>query len=122
MRAGRATVTVDAIPMPRPGRRAPVPPMKSRVPPGLTLPAAARATLEDQQQVLVEGAARLREVHLEHASVLRPARCDHYVVDGGRQLPEEPLERSRIRGVEGLGAERRRAHWRRVAAARDSGR
>ena len=62
--------------------------------------------LEYQQEVRVEGAARLREVHVDEAPVVRPASCHHHVVDRGRQVTEEPLERSRIRGVEGRGAQR----------------
>ena len=37
---------------------------------------------------------------------MRPASRDHHVVDRGRQVPEEPLEGRRIRGVEGRSAER----------------
>ena len=51
----------------------------------------------------VEGAARLREVHVDEAPVVRPASCHHHVVDRGRQVTEEPLEGSRLRGVEGRG-------------------
>src|SRR5262249_13619292 len=40
MSVGNATVTVDAIARPARGRRAPVPPMNTREPGGLTLPAA----------------------------------------------------------------------------------
>jgi len=66
--------------------------------------------LEFQQEVRVEGATRLRQVHVEQASVGRKARCHHYVVDRGRQVTEEPLERSRIHGVEGCGAQRAELH------------
>ena len=55
--------------------------------------------------MLVQSAARLHEVQIDKAPVVRPASCDHHVVDLGRQVPEEPLERSRIRGVEGRGAQ-----------------
>src|SRR3989442_2389432 len=56
--------------------------------------------------MLVEGAARLREVQVDEAPVVRPASCNHQVVDLGRQVREEPLEGNRIRGVEGLRAQR----------------
>jgi len=62
--------------------------------------------LEYQQEVLVEGAARLREVQVDEAPVVRPASCDHHVVDRGRQLTEEPLEGSRICGIEDRRAQR----------------
>jgi len=60
--------------------------------------------LEHQHQMRVEGAARLGEVHIEEAPVVWPACRDHDVVDRGRQATEEPLERNRIRGVEGRDA------------------
>src|SRR4029453_10784907 len=62
--------------------------------------------LEYQQEVLVEGVARLRDVHVDEASIVRPASGDHRVVDRGRQVSEEPLEGTRIRGVEGRRAQR----------------
>jgi hypothetical protein len=62
--------------------------------------------LEYEQKVLAEGDARLLEVHVREAAVVRTASCDHHVVDRFRQLTEEPLERSRIGGVEGRGAQR----------------
>ena len=37
---------------------------------------------------------------------MRLASRHHHVVDRGRQVTEEPLEGSRIRGVEGCGAQR----------------
>jgi len=37
---------------------------------------------------------------------VRLAGCDHHVVDRGRQVAEERLEGSRIRGVEGRSAQR----------------
>src|SRR5882724_9788184 len=51
-------------------------------------------------------AARLREVQVDEAPVVRPASCDHHVVDRGRQLTEEPLEGSRICGIEDRCAQR----------------
>jgi hypothetical protein len=62
--------------------------------------------LEHQQGMLVEGATRLLEVHVEQAPVVRPASCHHHVVDRSRQVTEEPLEEGRIRGVESRGAQR----------------
>jgi len=44
VRAGRAAVSAEMNASPTAVRRPPVPPMKSRVPPGRTLPAAFRAT------------------------------------------------------------------------------
>jgi hypothetical protein len=61
--------------------------------------------LEDQQEVLVEEATRLREVQVDEAPVVRSASCDHHVVDRGRQVPEEALEGRRICGVKGHGAQ-----------------
>ena len=51
--------------------------------------------MERQPEVLVEVAARLLELDVGQARVVRPAGCDHYVVDRCRHLVEEPLERSR---------------------------
>lgn len=51
--------------------------------------------MERQPEVLVEVAARLLEVDVGQARVVRPAGCDRYVVDRCRHLVEEPLERSR---------------------------
>ena len=62
--------------------------------------------LERQQEVLVDGAAHLLEVHVDKAPVVRPASRHHHVVDRGRQVTEEPLEGGRIRGIEGRGAQR----------------
>src|SRR2546423_14841189 len=67
--------------------------------------AGTRSALPANPTGLVQSAARLREVQIDEAPVVRPASCDHHVVDLGRQVPEEPLERSRIRGVEGRGAQ-----------------
>ena len=76
------------------------------MPPGLTLFAGGVAgDLEHQQEVLIEGAASLRDFHVDETPVLRPARRDHHMVDRVRQVPEEPLEGSRVGGVEGCGAE-----------------
>jgi hypothetical protein len=62
--------------------------------------------LEHQQEVHVEGAARLLEVHVEKAPVVRLAGCHHHVVDRGRQVTEESREWSRIGGIEGRYAQR----------------
>ena len=51
--------------------------------------------MERQPEVLVEVAARLLEVGVRQALLVRPAGCGHYVVDRCRHLVEEPLERSR---------------------------
>ena len=75
------------------------------MPPGLTLRGVA-GDLEHQQNVLIEGAARLREVQIDEAPVVRPASCYHHVVDRGRQVAEEPLEGGWVRGIEGRGAQR----------------
>src|SRR5438105_15399604 len=68
--------------------------------------AGTRSALPANPTGLVQSAARLREVQVDEAPVVRPASCDHHVVDLGRQVPEEALEGSRIRGVEGRGAQR----------------
>src|SRR5205814_5700200 len=65
----------------------------------------AAGDLQYQQEVLIECAARLREVQIDKAPVLRPASCDQHGVDLGRQVQEEPLEPTRSRGVEGRGAQ-----------------
>ena len=80
--------------------------MNSSVPPGLTLPAAWRATWSASKRCSLEGAAHLVDVHVEQAPVVRAAGRDHHVVDRVGQAVEEPLERSRIVGVEGRGAQR----------------
>jgi hypothetical protein len=56
--------------------------------------------------VLLEPAAGLREVHVGQAPVVRPASRDHHMVDRGRQVPEEPVQCSRISGVEDRCADR----------------
>src|SRR5215467_5686191 len=56
------------------------------------------------QEVLADGIANLREVHIGEASVVRPAGCHHYVVDC-REVTEEPAESNRIRSVEGRGTQ-----------------
>jgi hypothetical protein len=62
--------------------------------------------LEHQQEMLVEGAARPLEVHVEKTPIVRLACFHHYVVDRGRKVTEESLEWSRIGGVEGRYAQR----------------
>jgi hypothetical protein len=62
--------------------------------------------VERQEQVVVDGAARPREVHLGQRRVVRAAGRDHHVVDRCRQVLEEPLQASRVRSVEGRGAPR----------------
>ncbi len=122
VRAGSAAVTAGTIPRPIAGRRPPVPPMNSSVPPGLTLLTALRATWSASNEVRVDVAAHLREVHVEEAPVVRPASGHHHVVDRGRQVTKEPLEGSGIRGVEGRGAQRVELVRGALEAARDSGR
>jgi hypothetical protein len=79
--------------------------MNTSVPPGPYLVRGVARDLEHQQGMLVEGAPRLLDVHVEKASVVRAAGRDHHVVDGSRQATEEPLECRWIRGVEGCGAQ-----------------
>ena len=50
----------------------------------------AAGDLEHQQEVRVEGAACLLEVHVQEAPVVRLAGGHHHVVDGGLQVTEEP--------------------------------
>src|SRR6266700_4028405 len=76
-RAGIAAVAAAIIDRPRPRLRPPVPPMKIRVPPGRTRPTACWA-----------GAS------------------NHHEVDLGGQAAKEPVEGSRVGGVEGRGAAR----------------
>ena len=45
-----------------------------------------------QQEMRIEGAARLLEIHIEKTSVMRLAGCHHHVVDPARQATEESLE------------------------------
>ena len=61
--------------------------------------------VERQQEMSVEGAARLLEVQVEEAPVGRPAGRQHHVVDRGRQVTEELLEGSRIGSIEGRSAQ-----------------
>jgi hypothetical protein len=62
--------------------------------------------LDHQQDVFIDGAARLLEVQIDETPVVRPASRYHHVVDHGRQVAEEPLEGCRISGIEGRGAQR----------------
>ena len=59
------------------GRRPPVPPMKSSVPPGRTLPAACRAICSGSRRWRLEVAARLVEVELGQRRVVRARRRHH---------------------------------------------
>src|SRR5262249_23448412 len=107
VRAGSAAVTVDAIPRPTPGRRPPVPPMNSSVPPGLTLPAAWRAAWGNNKRGSAGGGGACSHSPLGRAPEGGPpAAPTPGAVVGGRQLPEEALEGGRIGGVEGRGAQR----------------
>ena len=56
--------------------------------------------------MLLEAAAHVGEVHVEDAAIVRVARGDHHVIDGGRELLEETIDRSGIGSVEGGGAQR----------------
>ena len=56
--------------------------------------------------MLVEGAARLAQVHVDEARVVRPAGRDHDVVDRAGRPWKNRSSGSRIRGVEGGGAQR----------------
>jgi hypothetical protein len=62
--------------------------------------------LEHLQEVSIKAAARLLQVYVEKAPVVRLAGCHHYVVDRSRQVTEESFDRSRIIGVEGRCAQR----------------
>ena len=55
--------------------------------------------------MLVDRAARLREVELGQRCIVGAARGDHDVVDRRPQLLEEALEASRVGGVEGRRAQ-----------------
>src|SRR5215472_12804498 len=57
-----------------------------------------------QQEVLADKVANLCEVHIGETSVVRPTGCHHHVVDC-REVPKEPIESNRIRGVEGRGTQ-----------------
>jgi hypothetical protein len=61
--------------------------------------------LERQQNVLIDGAAYLCEVHVNQAPVVGFASCDHHMVNRW-QIAEEPLQRNRIRSVKGRRAQR----------------
>ena len=71
--AGSAAVSAEIDAKPSAGRRPPVPPMKSSVPPGRTLPAACRATCDRQPEMRLDVAARLVEVELGQRRVVRAA-------------------------------------------------
>ena len=75
------------------------------MPPGLTLRGVA-GDLDHQQDVFIDRAARLLEVQIDEAPVVRPASRYHHVVDRGWQVAEEPIEGGRIRGIEGRSAQR----------------
>jgi hypothetical protein len=53
-----------------------------------------------------DGEARLLEVDVQQAHITRAAGGDHHVVDRGRQVQEEFLQRSWIIGVEGGSTQR----------------
>src|SRR5262249_17823112 len=57
-----------------------------------------------QPEVLVEHAARLLEVDVCKWRVVRGAGGNHHVIDGCRQLVEEPREAIEVRRVEGRTA------------------
>src|SRR5213592_81708 len=54
--------------------------------------------------MLVDRAARLREVRLGQRRVVGTAAGEHHVVDGRRQVLEEPLQAIDVGRVEGGGA------------------
>jgi hypothetical protein len=62
--------------------------------------------LKCQKEMLVERAAHLGEVHFGRGRVVGAAGRDHHMVDGMREVLEEPLEVGRIGGVKGRRAER----------------
>jgi hypothetical protein len=80
--------------------------MKSSVRPGSHFVGGVAGDLECQPQMLVECAARLRDVHVGQARVVHAAGCDHHVVDRCGQVLKEPREAIRIGGVEGGAAQR----------------
>ena len=67
--------------------------------------------LEWQHEVLVEGTAHLGEVDLGQRRVVGAAGGDHHVVDGIREVLEEPRQLIRVGGVERRRAARRRVRW-----------
>lgn len=71
---------------------------------GPHLAGRALGYVDRQQHVLGEAAARLLGIHFEQGPVVRAAGRDHHMVDRCWQVLEEPLERSRVVGVEGRGA------------------
>jgi hypothetical protein len=57
-------------------------------------------------KVFAEEAARLCEVHVDEARVVRSASRNHDVVDRGRQIAKEPLEGRSVRRLKRCGAQR----------------
>ena len=66
----------------------------------------AASDMERQPEVLVDVAARLREVDVGQPRVVGAAATDHDVVDRRRQLVEEPIEALEVGSVERRTAQR----------------
>ena len=103
---GNAAVAAETSPSSRLIFRPPVPPMKIRVPPGLILPAALRATSSPSTTWSPRALPHLLCIHLEQWHVARAGAGDHHVIDRIRQVLEESLQRGRIGRVEGGRAPR----------------
>ena len=102
MSAGSPAVSSAVTLMPTCGRRAPVPPMNSSVPPGRTVAAAWRAASSVSADVVRDVAAGVRDVHVGERRVVRATRADQDVVDGRRQGAEEGAEAVGVVRVERL--------------------
>ena len=81
-----------------------MPPINSSVPPGLTVRTALRATQSASNMCSLMAWRACSKSMSSSAHITRSAGRDHHVIDWRRQVPEELLERSRIRGVERRGA------------------
>ena len=99
-------VKVERTDRPTAGRRPPVPPTNSSVPPGRTFVVAQSGDPKRQPQMPVDVTARLVEVHARERRVVGTAGGDQHVVDRRRQLVEEPVEPVEVGGVEGRTAQR----------------
>jgi len=96
-------VSVELSAIPTAGRGPPVPLKNSSVTPVAHLGGQVAGDMERQPEVLVEVAARLLEVDVGQARVVRPAGCDHYWSTG---VGISSKNRSSDRGPS-----RRRRHW-----------
>ena len=97
---GTAAVSAEMSARPGAVRRPPVPPMKSRRPPGRTRPTACRATCSGSSRWASRSRRAGVEVEVLQRRVVGAGAGDQHVVDRPGQLVEEPPEAVEVGGVE----------------------